>query len=243
VDSLFADADPARNAGRRAGLAALLESASATPRSAGAHYDLASVPAARRGFDLAAEPEQLRERYGRSTFGQSCLLARRLVEHGAGFVTVNQFDTLFHQHTWDCHGFPDLPTRVADLRDQVAAQFDQAVSALLEDLSARGLYEETLVCCFGEFGRAPVLSATGGREHWTRCWSVMLGGGGIRGGQVVGASDARGAEPVERPVTPADLAATVYSALGIDPAAVLTGVDGARRPLLPAGAAPLCELL
>ena len=225
------------------GVDSLLAEGEAARRASGTHYDLVSLPAARRGFDVSAESEQVRERYGRSTFGQSCLLARRLVEHGAGFVTVNQFDSLFHQHTWDCHGFPDLPTRVADLRDHVAAQFDQAVSALIEDLSARGLYEETLVCCFGEFGRAPVLSSTGGREHWTRCWSVMLGGGGIRGGQVVGASDARGAEPVERPVTPADLAATVYSALGIDPGSSLAGADGARLSLLPAGAAPIRELL
>jgi uncharacterized protein (DUF1501 family) len=132
---------------------------------------------------------------------------------------------------------------VSDLREHVAAQFDQAVSALIEDLSARGLYDETLICCFGEFGRAPEISSTGGREHWTRCWSVMLGGGGIRGGQVVGASDARAAEPIDRPVSPADLAATVYTVLGIDPAGALTGSDGKQRPLLPGGAAPIRELL
>ncbi len=194
-------------------------------------------------LDLSREPGKLRGRYGRHAFGQSLLTARRLVEAGTRCVVVNQFDTLFHQHTWDCHGYPDLPTRVSDLRDQVAAPFDQGVSALLEDLQERGLYEDTLVCCFGEFGRTPQITETGGRDHHTGCWSVMLGGGGIRGGTVIGASDAHAAAPSERPVTPAMLAATVYRALGVSLEAPMVGADGKRVPLLPAGAAPIHELL
>jgi uncharacterized protein (DUF1501 family) len=166
-----------------------------------------------------------------------------MVEHGSRFITINQFDSVFHQHTWDCHGFPDLPTRVADLKEHVAASFDQAVSALLDDLVARGLYEDTLICCFGEMGRTPTLTATGGRDHWTCCWSVMLGGGGLRGGQVVGASDARAAEPIARPVTPAMLAATVYTALGVAPDTRLSGADGVQRLLLPSGTDALHELI
>jgi uncharacterized protein (DUF1501 family) len=113
------------------------------------------------------------------------------------------------------------------------------VSALLDDLAERGLYDDTLVCCFAEFGRTPRITATGGRDHHPGCWSVMLGGGGIRGGQVVGASDAWAAAPASRPVTPAMLAATLYAALGIDPGLRLPGADG---PLVEPGAAPLQEL-
>ena len=206
-------------------------------------YDLMASPEARAAFDVSRESPTLRDRYGRSTFGQSCLLARRLVEHGTRFVTINQFDSVFHQHTWDCHGFPDLPTRVADLKEHVAASFDQAVSTLIDDLVARGLYEDTLICCFGEMGRTPHVTATGGRDHWTRCWSVMLGGGGLCGGQVVGASDAHASEPVARPVTPAMLTATVYTALGVAPDTRLPGADGHSRTLLPSGTEALHELI
>jgi uncharacterized protein (DUF1501 family) len=152
-------------------------------------------------------------RYGNTAFGDSCFRARRLLESGTRAVTVNQSHTLFHQPTWDTHGYPDLPTRVADLKDQVAAPFDIAVSALIEDLVQRGLWDETVLCCFGEFGRTPTITSTGGRDHWSRCWSVMLGGGGIPGGQVIGASDKHGAEPAERPMTPLDLNRLVQHAL------------------------------
>lgn len=192
-------------------------------------------------LSLDQEPEAARERFGRGRFGESCLAARRLVERGVRCVTINQHPSLFHTPSWDCHGLPDLPTRVPDLKDQVAAPFDQAVSALIEDLVQRGLYEETLVCCFGEFGRAPQINAGGGRDHWNRCWSVMLGGGGVRGGQVVGASDPSGAEPRERPVTPSDLAATIYAALGV-PLDLPVNSGPAAEPLVRSGA-PLRQLL
>jgi len=245
VESLLAGTEPRR--GRREGLRELLGYDAASDASTGLGadplYELMASPEARSAFDLSREAVQLRDRYGRTTFGQSCLLARRLVEHGTRFVTINQFDSVFHQHTWDCHGYPDLPTRVADLKDRVAASFDQSVSALIDDLVARGLYEDTLLCCFGEMGRTPTLTATGGRDHWTRCWSVMLGGGGLRGGQVIGASDAHASEPVARPVSPATLAATVYTALGVAPDTRLPGADGQHRPLLPGGTEVLHELI
>lgn len=248
VESLLSASDPTgRRGGRRERLSTLVGAApaSAARERFGAEppYELWSTPQARSAFDVSREPAVLRDRYGRSTFGQSCLLARRLLEHGTRFVTINQFDGVFHQHTWDCHGYPDLPTRVADLKERVAAPFDQAVAALLDDLTARGLYEDTLLCCFGEMGRTPTLTATGGRDHWTRCWSVMLGGGGLRGGQVIGASDAHASEPIERPVTPAMLAATVYTALGVAPDTRLAGADGHLRTLLPGGSEALHELI
>jgi uncharacterized protein (DUF1501 family) len=196
-------------------------------------------PALRSAFELAREPQARREAYGSGTFGQSLLLARRLVEHGVRVVTVNQDQSLFGGPTWDCHGYADLPTRVADLKDRVARPFDQGVAALIRDLVDRGLWGDTLVVCVGEFGRTPHLNAGGGRDHWTRCWSAMLGGGGLPEGVVVGRSDALGAEPAERPVSPADLLATVHRSLGL-PAEVV--VDGTARRLLPAAARPLAEL-
>jgi len=200
---------------------------------------LVESPGLRGACRLEREPGRLRERYGRGVFGQSLLLARRLVEAGVRVVTVSQFPTLFGGPSWDCHGYPDLPTRVRDLRDQVATPFDTALAALLTDLADRGLWESTLVCAVGEFGRAPEITAAGGREHWTRCWSAMVGGGGIPGGVVVGESDARAAEPRDRPVAPGDLLATLHRRLGLP--ATLVGPEG-RRPLLSPRARPLAEL-
>ena len=193
--------------------------------------------------DLGAEPAKTGEQYGDSPFGKRCLQARRMIEAGARFVTVNQFDTVFNCASWDCHGYPDLPTRVADLKDEVAPTFDRAVSALIDDLTARGLYVDTVVCCVGEMGRAPRISSTGGRDHWTGCWSVMIGGGGVPGGQVIGASDAEGAFPHERPVHVGELVSTIYHLLGIDPAVSLVGTDGVTRSLPAAGYRPVHELV
>jgi hypothetical protein len=181
---------------------------------------------ARQAFALNQEKPGVRDRYGRDTFGQSCLLARRLVEHGVGLVTVNMFDTVFNEVTWDCHADGgSLATTLDDYRDTLCPQFDRAYSALLEDLCQRGRLDSTLVLAVGEFGRTPYLNPRGGRDHWPGCWTALLAGGGVRGGQVVGASDALGAEPADRPVTPADLAATVYCALGLDPRTRLPGQD------------------
>ncbi|MGV3723388.1 MAG: DUF1501 domain-containing protein, partial [Actinomycetota bacterium] len=172
----------------------------------------------RDAFALEHELAWVGERYGRSTIGQSSLLARRLVERGVRFVDVNMYDTVFGILCWDCHADGGiLFTKVAELKDKVAPLFDQAYSALLEDLTERGLYDDTVVCAFGEFGRTAQMNERGGRDHWPQCWSVALGGGGIKGGQVVGASDANGAYPADRPLKPEMVAATVYKALGIDP--------------------------
>lgn len=172
----------------------------------------------REAFDLSKETDKTRDRYGRTTFGQSCLLARRLVERGVRFVDVNMFDTVFGLLCWDCHADGgSLFTKVSELKDKVAPIFDQTYSALLEDLTDRGMYNDTVVCAFGEFGRTPQINARGGRDHWPMCWSVALGGGGIKGGQVVGSSDAQGGYPKDRPIDPPMVVATVYKALGIDP--------------------------
>jgi uncharacterized protein (DUF1501 family) len=196
---------------------------------------------AKKAFNLAAEADDLRTRYGRNTFGQSCLLARRLIEHGVRLATVNMFDCVFNEITWDCHADGgNLPTTLDDYRDTLCPMFDRAYTALLGDLKQRGLLETTLVVAMGEFGRTPQLNPRGGRDHWPGCWTVLFAGGGIRGGQVVGASDRTGAEPKDRPVTPAEVAATVYHSLGIDLSTQLPGPDG--RPLPLVEAAPIHEL-
>jgi uncharacterized protein (DUF1501 family) len=166
---------------------------------------------------LQQERVRGRDRYGRNTFGQSCLLARRLIERGVRLVTVNMFDTVFDAVTWDCHADGgSLPADLTDYKDTLCPMFDLAYSALLEDLHERGLLSNTLVVATGEFGRTPKLNPRGGRDHWPGVWSVLFAGAGVRGGQVVGSSDRTGGEPKDRPTTPAEVAATVYHALGIE---------------------------
>jgi uncharacterized protein (DUF1501 family) len=184
----------------------------------------------RSAFDLSAEPDRLRDAYGRTTFGQSCLLARRLVEAGVRLVTVNMFQTVFNQVTWDCHGSPPFST-LADYAAVLLPTFDSAFSSLIDDLDRRGLLETTLVVATGEFGRTPRLNAAGGRDHWPGVWSAALAGGGVRGGQVIGASDALGSEPAERPVTPPELVATLYRSLGLDPSRLGDCAALAGRPV------------
>ena len=171
--------------------------------------DLLMAPAVAKAFDLNAETPKMRDAYGRHAHGQSCLLARRLIEAGTKFVTVNWPDD--GQAFWDTHGnnFPAL-------KDRLMPPADRAFSALLDDLSTRGLLGETLIVWVGEFGRRPQIN-NGGREHWPRCYSAVLAGAGIRGGSIYGASDKIAAAPTENPVSPADLTATMYHALGIDP--------------------------
>lgn len=177
-------------------------------------------------FRLEEESTSTRQRYGTKTIGQSCLLARRLIERGVNFVTVNN-------RGWDTH--EDLTTRLKDgfrgSRNPVGLipSLDLAVSSLIQDLKDRGLFDETLVVVMGEFGRTPKLNPRGGRDHWPRVFSVMLAGGGVSGGQVVGRSDAVGESPADRPVTPSDLVATIYTLLGIDPQLELTTPD--QRPV------------
>ena len=138
-------------------------------------YRLMTSTKAREAFDLTKEPEKVRERYGMTRFGQCCLLARRLVEAGVRFVTVNTFITVFDEITWDIHGSKPF-TSIAGMKDIVAPMYDQAYGALIEDLSARGLLEKTLVCNLAEFGRTPRINPAGGRDHWPQCYSLVLAG-------------------------------------------------------------------
>jgi hypothetical protein len=192
--------------------------------------------------DWMAEPDACRRSYGDSEFGRSCLAARRLVEQGVRFVTVNMFDTLATRVTWDCHANASwAPATMADYRNTLCPDFDRALTTLLDDLDQRGLLKETLVVAAGEFGRTPRINDRGGRDHWPGVWSVLLAGGGIAGGQVLGASDARGMFPAERPVSPAELAATILHVLGIDLATRLKLPQGAEIAL--ADAEPIKELV
>jgi uncharacterized protein (DUF1501 family) len=196
---------------------------------------------AKRAFHLGGETAELRARYGMNTFGQSCLLARRLVEHGVRLVTVNMFDTVFNTITWDCHADGgSLAARLDDYRDTLCPMFDAAYTALLEDLEQRGLLQTTLILAMGEFGRTPQLNPRGGRDHWPGVWSILFAGAGVRGGQVIGASDRIGSEPKDRPVTPPEVAASVYRALGIGCSTCLPGPED--RPVPVTDAEPIDDL-
>ena len=176
----------------------------------------------RQAFDLGAEPVAVRDAYGRTRLGQSCLLARRLVEAGVPFVTVDD-------DGWDHHGqiFSGLSQRLPDL--------DRSLSALIGDLGARGLLQTTLVAVLTDFGRTPRVNSAAGRDHWPGVFSVLLAGAGVSGRLVLGASDRIGARPSDHPVSPSDLAATVYHLLGIDPARVYRSREGRPFKILDAG--------
>ena len=161
-------------------------------------------PAARRAFSLESETDRTRERYGRTTFGQGCLLARRLVEGGVRWITVNHAG-------WDHHA------KIFEGLDKKLPEFDRALSAFLDDMGERGLLEETLVAVFGEFGRTPTLNKDAGRDHWGKAGSLLFAGAGTRPGLVLGATDKLGGFPTRRPVGPSDVAATLLDSLGIDP--------------------------
>jgi hypothetical protein len=195
---------------------------------------------ARNAFDIRKEKTRTREAYGSSTFGQSCLLARRLVEAGVRVVTVNMFATVFNQVTWDCHGSAPFSS-LNDYGRELLPSLDRAFSALIDDLHDRGRLDSTLVVAAGEFGRTPRINASGGRDHWPGVWSVALAGGGIRGGQVIGASDAGAGAPADRPVTPQDLLATIYHSLGIDSSEYLSGTGIQSAPIVEDGR-PIREL-
>jgi hypothetical protein len=195
-------------------------------------FDLVTSPAARQAFDLALEDNSLRDRYGRTAFGQGLLLARRLVEAGVNLVTVNWArDDAF----WDTHS-----NNFALLKTSLLPPFDMAFSTLLEDLGDRGLLDETLVVAMGEFGRTPKINGAAGRDHWAACNSVVFAGAGVRGGEVLGASDRIAAYPATEPVLPEDLAATMYHALGIDGRQTI--YDRLGRPLVLSPGRPLLEL-
>jgi hypothetical protein len=198
------------------------------------------IEPARHAFRLDTEREELRDAYGRNTFGQSCLLARRLVESGVRLVTVNMFESVFNKVTWDCHGSAPFST-LGDYANDLLPTLDQALAALLDDLRVRGLLDSTLVVATGEFGRTPRLNAAGGRDHWPGVWSALLAGGGVRGGVVVGASDAHAGAPADRAVSPQDLLATMYRSLDLSPAQSLPGAGGESLTLVD-DARPIEEL-
>lgn len=179
-------------------------------------------PKAQSAFDVNQETSKLRDEYGRTEFGQSCLMARRLVEAGVRFVTVNYGG-------WDHHKniFPGL--------DKKLPEFDQGFAALLRDMHDRGTLQETLVVAMGEFGRTPKLNKDAGRDHWGRAGSLIFAGAGVRAGQVIGATDKNGAFVTDRPVRPADVCWTIYDALGIDPAKLLIMPDGRPTHILAEG--------
>jgi hypothetical protein len=180
-------------------------------------YEMVTSPHVRKAFDLSQEPDALRDRYGRNSLGQGLLLARRLIESGVRFVTVSRGG-------WDNHG-----GIFNALRRQRLPELDQGFSALLGDLSERGMLDETTVIWMGEFGRTPKINMTGGRDHWPKVNSVVMAGGGIKGGAAVGKSDAKGEEPASRPIKPEDIAFTLFESLSIDPARIYHTPTG--RPI------------
>jgi hypothetical protein len=196
--------------------------------------DLLTSDRVRAAFDVTREAPELRTRYGGNIFGQSCLLARRLVEAGTRFVQVNWYGEPAW-HGWDVHG-ADLPG-LGRMESPLCPRLDQGLSTLLDDLHRRGLLATTLVVVTGEFGRTPRINPSGGRDHWPQCFSVLLAGGGVPGGAVVGASDNHGAYPAVRPVRVPELAATLYRLMGIN-----TNIDPRIRPFI-GDAAPVAELL
>ena len=186
--------------------------------------DMVLSAQAQAAFDIGAEDAKLRDEYGRHEFGQSCLMARRLVESGVRFVTVNNGG-------WDHH------KKIFESLDKKVPAFDQGFSALIRDLDQRGLLKDTLVVAMGEFGRTPKLNKDAGRDHWGRAGSLIFAGAGVQGGRVIGATDKNGAFVTDRPVRPADVCWTIYEALGIDPAKELRTPEGRPVSILAEGGA------
>jgi len=211
------------------------------PRERRLAFEMLTSQKIREAFDLSLEDPRTKERYGRTLFGTTTLLARRLVERGVRFVNVSwdNFSKRFEvsKAAWDTHqrNFPML-------RETLLPSFDQTYSAFIEDLDARGLLDDTLVVTMGEMGRTPKINADGGRDHWTYCYSVLLAGAGIRGGTIHGASDEQAAFVKDKPVHIRDICATIYHLLGIDPA--MPVFDRANRPIAVAhGGEPIMEIL
>ncbi len=209
---------------------------SAEARGIDAYYDEAMAmlnsSRVRQAFDLSQEPAGLREKYGRTTYGQGCLLARRLAESGVRFTTCYFAESIGGQSTtgggWDTHGFNN--TKMYPIVEQYHLPItDQTLPALLIDLEQRGMLDETLVVWMGEFGRTPKINSNASRDHWPKCYSVLLAGGGVKRGFAYGKSDATGSEPADAPVTPDDVSATIYHLLGIDHTTEV--LDNQNRPL------------
>jgi hypothetical protein len=227
---------------RRQVLDALNQFQRSADRPGGAHdshvrqaFDLLTSRQVAQAYDIGAEPDRVRDRYGRHTFGQSALLARRLVEAGVTFVTVNCVP-------WDHHATAGrLPTREGSL--QLIPPLDRAIAALVEDLIQRGLYEKTLIVAMGEFGRTPRMNPEGGRDHWGHAFSVLMASGGMNMGQTVGRSTPRGEYVADRPTSPQDVTATVFHHLGIDAAKVIFHDAQSRPVALVESGEPIRELV
>jgi hypothetical protein len=209
------------------------------PRAMQAYYDkalgLLESPRVKQAFALADEDDKTRDHYGRNRLGQSLLLARRLVESGVPLVTVYDGVHNGQDANWDSH------LKVFERhRDHLLPPADQGLAALIDDLDARGLLDSTLVIALGEFGRTPKINGAAGRDHWPYCFTVLFSGGGVRGGSTYGASDKSGAYPDSDPVTPGDLAATLYWRLGFDPQREIHDLSG--RPFRIAEGKPLSSL-
>ena len=192
-------------------------------------------PTVREAFDLGSEGPKLRDRYGRNKLGQSVLLARRLVEAGVRFVTVYDGQHNGQTANWDAH-----ENVFGRLKNDLVPPADQSFAALIDDLSGRGLLDETLVIAMGEFGRTPKINGNAGRDHWPNCYSIILAGGGIRGGVTYGSSDKLGAYPDSDAVSPADLAATLFWRFGLDPVREMADLTG--RPYKLADGQPIKTL-
>jgi hypothetical protein len=221
----------------RAGLLKSLDTAAIERRAAVRRDRALSLLAdrsIRRLFDMSQEPERLRERYGKSRIGQSLLLARRLVEGGVNFVSVYDGQRNGQEANWDSH------EKLFPRHKQLIPPSDVGFSALIEDLENRGLLESTLVVALAEFGRTPKINGSAGRDHWPDCYTAVLAGGGVQGGAVFGASDKIGAYPALDPVTPADIAATIYSRFGFEPATEV--IDQTGRPFRLTEGEPLRKL-
>jgi hypothetical protein len=241
VTSMLAEADGRQLAGRLELLGQVADNAPALQTTAGMRdldactrraFELLSSPASRDAFNLSREPVRVRDLYGPSPFAQNCLLARRLVEAGVPLVTVYSASN----RDWDTHD-----NNFRSLRNTLLPPTDRGVSALLDDLHDRGMLDDTLVVWMGEMGRTPRINGAAGRDHWSFCYSLMMAGGGVRGGQVYGSSDRFAAYPSTNPVSPADVAATIYHCLGIDPRAHVSDQQG--RPLVVASGSPIQAVL
>ncbi|SFH52508.1 DUF1501 domain-containing protein [Planctomicrobium piriforme] len=206
-----------------------------------AAFRMMTSPQARNAFDLTQESTAMRERYGMNRFGQCCLLARRLIEAGVRFVTVNTFLTVFNEVTWDIHGSKPF-TSIEGMKDIVCPMYDKAYAALIEDLSERGLLGKTMVCNIAEFGRTPRVNPAGGRDHWPQCYTVYFAGGGVQGGRVVGASDPIGGVPADRPVGPGEIVATIFHSMGLNLETHLPGPAGRPFPIVDFGKKEIHEL-
>jgi hypothetical protein len=241
VTSVMSDVDDQQLGQRRNLLAQMTAAAPALENAASMRYrdgftrrafELLASPASRNAFNVDAEPQRMRDAYGPTSFGQSCLLARRLVEAGVPLITVYSAGN----RDWDTHG-----DNFQLLRNTLLPPTDQGVAALLEDLRDRGLLDETLVVWLSDMGRTPRINNGAGRDHWSFCYSILLAGAGIRSGQVYGSSDRSAAYPSTNPVSPADLGATIFHCLGIDPRGHFNDQEG--RPLMVSTGTPVQGLL